>query len=215
MGEYWMDFQQIEKIARTHMLDRKIHNEREPGWIFYHGLRTAGIAEELCSLLRLEINSDVVFVSSLFHDIGKGNEPHNETGADLTKTLLAEYFPGDKLEQICQVIRLHNQRTREEELPPEVKIVQDADLLDHAGPIQAWLTFYWSGTHNETIKDHIRFITGEENLTWIKKLRGQLNFDVSVAMYDERIRWQDRFFKTFRKVYFEGVWHADSSFSGA
>jgi len=200
----------IEQIARTHMLNQKTHTGREPGWIFYHGLRTARIAEEICGLLNLDIDKDVVFTGALFHDICKDNEPHNETGADLTEKLLADYFPGEELARIGQVIRLHNQRTKDNDYPLEVKVVQDADLVDHTGPIQPWLAFYWSGSYNETIDDHIRFITGEENTMWIEKLRAQLNFDVSIALYDERIRWQDRFFEMFRKVYLEGVWHDGS-----
>jgi uncharacterized protein len=202
-----MDHRQIEQIARAHMLDRQEQTEREPGWLFYHGLRTAKIAEEICNLLGLQTDRDVMFAGALFHDIGKGSEPHNQKGAELTERLLAKHCTKEELAQICEIVRLHNQRHESKAHPSHVRAVQDADLIDHAGPIVSWLAFYWSGTHNETIHDHIRFITGEENAKNRMEMRSRLNFDVSVAMFDERVCWEDSFFKTFREVYFDGVWH--------
>jgi uncharacterized protein len=202
-----VDHKQIEKVARTQMLARKEQNEREPGWLFYHGIRTANIAREICELLNFEINVDVVFAGALFHDIGKGSEPHNLEGAKLTKRLLEKYCTEDESSQVCEIVRLHNQRHDSKNHPPGVRVVQDADLIDHVGPIVPWLAFYWSGTHNETIHDHIRFVTSEKNDKYRKGMRSRLNFDVSVTMFDERVRWEDSFFETFRKVYFEGVWH--------
>ncbi|MBN1264665.1 MAG: HD domain-containing protein [Anaerolineales bacterium] len=203
-----MNREQIEQIARSVMLDCKTHKEREPGWIFYHGLRTARIAEDICSLLDLNIDGDVLFTGALFHDIGKGSKPHNIVGAELTGKLLGTHFDEEELDRICEIVRLHNQRNNGHEYSLEVRVVQDADLLDHVGPINSWLAFYWSGTHNETIEDHVSFITSEETEQERERLRSQLNFDVSVRMYDERILWEDRFFETFRNVYFEGVWHS-------
>lgn len=202
-----MDHRHIEQIAIAQMLDRQEQTGRERGWLFYHGLRTAKIAEEICSLLGIETDKDVVFTGALFHDIGKGSEPHNLKGAELTERLLMAHFTKEELTQVCEVIRLHNQRRESKEHASYVKVVQDADLIDHVGPIGPWLAFYWSGTHNQTIHDHIRFVIGEENDRYRKGMRSRLNFDVSVAMFDERVRWEDSFFETFRNVYFNGIWH--------
>ncbi len=200
-----MNREQIKELARMQMLERKEQNAREPGWLFYHGIRTARIAEGLCGILRMKIDSDVIFAGALFHDIGKGSEPHNVKGAELTEKLLENHCTEDQLTQVCEVVRLHNQRHDSKDHRPSVRVVQDADLIDHVGPIVPWLAFYWSGTHNETINDLIRFVTGEKNDRYRKGMRRRLNFEVSVKMFDERIRWEDSFFETFLKVYFEGT----------
>jgi uncharacterized protein len=202
-----MDRNQIEQLARTHMLERKDHAAREPGWLFYHGLRTAGIAEELCRFMKMDIDRDVLFAGALFHDIGKGSEQHSVKGAEITRSLLVDHCSGEDLARICEIVQLHNQRNGSAGHSPEVRVVQDADLLDHVGPMGPWLAFYWSGTHGENIQDHLGFMTGEENARHRSRMREGLNFAASVALYDERVRWEDGFFETFRKVYFEGVWH--------
>ena len=89
--------------------------------------------------------------------------------------------------------------------------MQDADLIDHVGPIAPWLAFYWSGAHHEAISDHVRFVTGEENEKYRSGMRSLLNFDISIAMFDERVRWEDGFFEAFRGAYFDGVWHDDGA----
>jgi uncharacterized protein len=202
-----MDVAEVQRIAKAQMETRKEHNAREPGWLYYHGLRTAKIALELAKLLGAEINREVVYAGALFHDIGAGSEPHNVRGAELTGKLLDPCFSEPELAAVYQIVELHNQRQESKEYAEPVRIVQDADVIDHVGPIVPWLAFYWSGTHGETIHDHVRFITGEENERLYRRRRERLNFDVSLRMFDERVRWEDEFFKTFRQVYFEGIWH--------
>ncbi|MHC4717689.1 MAG: HD domain-containing protein [Planctomycetota bacterium] len=204
-----MNRDQIEEVARDRMLERKEQEAREPGWLFYHGIRTAKIAEKLCDLLEMEVNRDTVFAGALFHDIGKGRDRHSLVGAKVTKTLLERHCTSEELEAVCEIVRLHNQRHGQERCPEVVRVVQDADLLDHVGPIVPWLAFYWSGTHREAIDSHVRYVTGEENQRYRKGMRERLNFEVSVTMFDERVAWENDFFETFRRVYFEGVWQGD------
>jgi uncharacterized protein len=203
-----MNREQIEQLARTRMLKRQEHDGREPGWLFYHGLRTARVAWQICDRLNLEIDRDVVYTGALFHDIGKGSEPHNLKGAKIVAKILEKHCDGDRLQQICEIVRLHNQRQVSGDHAPAVRVVQDADVLDHVGPVAPWLAFYWSGTRNETVDDHVRFITGRDHVRYLQKMRNMLNFDVSLAMFDERVRWQESFLETFRKAYYEGEWHA-------
>ena len=204
-----MDVAEVERIARAQMETRKEHDAREPGWIYHHGLRTARIALELAELLGSEIDREVVYAGALFHDVGKGSEPHNVRGAELTGKLMASCFGKAELALVCQIVEYHNRRQESKEHAKSVRIVQDADLVDHVGPVGPWLAFYWSGTHGETAHDHVRFITGEENERFRRGMREGLNFDVSLRMFDERVRWEDEFYKTFRQVYFQGIWHSE------
>jgi len=200
-----MNRELIERIASARMLKRQEHNGREPGWLFYHGLRTARIAETLCSRLNLETDRDVIFAGALFHDIGKGSEPHNVKGARITAKALEKHCSVDELTRVCEIVRLHNQRHASGEHSDAVRVVQDADVIDHVGPVVPWLAFYWSGTRNETAGEHVRFITGKGHAGYLQRMRSQLNFDISVTMFDERVCWQEEFFETFRNAYFGGA----------
>lgn len=200
-----MNFAESERIAKEQMETRKEQSAREPGWLYYHGLRTAKIALKLAELLGAEINREVLYAGALFHDIGKGSEPHNVRGAELAGRLLSPCFNNPELASICQIVELHNQRQKSKEHSIPIRIVQDADLIDHVGTIVPWLSFYWSGKHGETIHDHIRFVTGEENERYRRGMREQLSFYVSIRIFDERVSWEDEYFKNFRRIYFEGI----------
>lgn len=201
-----MDLKHIEKIAHQQMGSRKELSTREPGWLYYHGLRTAKIAHQLCQTINFDGDAETIYVGALFHDIGKGSEPHNIRGAELARTLLVNECDAGQLNTISKIIELHNQRHDSQKHPLFARIVQDADLLDHVGPIAPWLSFYWSGTHNETMHDHVKFMLGDENNSFITGMRKRLNFDASRKMFDKRTRWADEVLRTIREVYFNGVW---------
>ncbi len=200
-----MDLKHIEEIAYQQMGNRKEPKSREPGWLYYHGLRTAKIAQQLCQVIHFDGDIETIYTGALFHDIGKGSEPHNVRGAELVRTLFVNECDAGQLNTISKIIELHNQRQDSEKHPMFARVVQDADLLDHVGPIAIWLSFYWSGTHNETMHDHVKFVLGEENKGFIVGMRKRLNFDASRDMFDKRTQWADEFLMAIREVYFSGV----------
>ncbi|TCZ79287.1 hypothetical protein E0485_05310 [Paenibacillus albiflavus] len=81
-----MNIQTINEIALKTMSKRKSHLRRERGFIYYHGERVGKIALKLRENLFPDQASmdDIIYVGSLFHDVTKGIEPHNITGAHLT-----------------------------------------------------------------------------------------------------------------------------------
>ena len=198
---------QLRRIAEEQMAGRKEQKAREPGFLFYHGLRVAGIALELADALHIAVDRDVLYAGALFHDIGKGAVAHNERGAEIALDLLRDLFDESHLARVVEIVRLHNQRGDAAEHPVAAKIVQDADALDHFGPASVWLTFYWSGVYGETIHDHIRYVASEETAAHHAARREALNFGVSRRFFDERLRWEKTFLEQFRRTYFEGVWH--------
>ena len=149
-----MNVQIIVQIAQTEMAGLRT-DTREPGWILYHGQRTGKLAVLLAGKLKCQIDCDILYTAGLFHDIGKGNDLHNEVGANLTRNLLSGIVTSTELDTICDVIRYHNQREKSDSFSDYVKLVQDADLIDHVGLIDVWMAFYWSGHHGESIHDHI------------------------------------------------------------
>ena len=199
-----MDSQLIDKIAWQAMSGRSEHTRREPDWLYYHGHRTGKIALWLVDKIRDPVDRAVLYTGSLFHDVGKGIEPHHEIGASKARELLSPFCTVEELDVICNIILYHNQRNNPDH-PSYIKIVQDADLLDHVGVIGPWLAFYWGGSRNETINDHLNFFQSGENLRYRQGLRNGLNYAVSVEEFDRRIDFEDEFFNRFHQIYMDGI----------
>ncbi len=49
----------------------------------------------------------------------------------------------EKLMEIAEIIRCHNLRSSNEDWPKHIRIVQDADMLDHMGTMDVWLNFVY------------------------------------------------------------------------
>lgn len=199
-----MDSQLIDKIAWQALSGRAEHTRREPDWLYYHGQRTGNIALWLADKIGNPVNRDIMYTGALFHDVAKGSEPHHEIGANQTRELLSSVCTADELDAICNIILNHNQRNVPGH-PAYIKIVQDADLLDHVGVIGPWLAFYWSGSRDETFDDHIKFFRSGEIIQHRQELRSSLNFDVSAEEFDRRIEFEDEFFNRFHQVYMNGI----------
>ena len=200
-----MNLEKIEKIAHDEMASRITHQHREPGWILYHGIRTGKIACHLVRKIGLDEDPDALYVAGLFHDIGKGKDYHNEVGAKRTHELLSNLIPKKILDTICEMIQLHNQRKHSANHSNLAKLIQDADLIDHTGLIDIWLSLYWSGNRNETIQDHLKWFKGKDFDQWRDYMRNNLNFDVSRQILEDRIQKSDQMFVEFHNMYFNGI----------
>lgn len=141
---------------------------------------------------------DVIFVGALFHDVTKGIEPHHKTGAQLIKTILYEECSEKELGEISEIIEFHNSRNRED-LPFHIKIIQDADILDHFGTLEVWLKFMYSAHKEENVFDAIRLWNSTENLEYIRAAKESLNFELSKEIFDKRIEFVTLFQKQFKK----------------
>lgn len=200
-----VDLTRINKIAEEYMRGHEDKNGREQGWIYFHGVRTAKIALRLSSECGLEADRDVLWIAGLFHDIAKNQERHNERGADLAEELLKDHCPADLLERIVRTVRHHNQRKKSDSFPVEERIIQDADLIDHCGHIGVWVVFYLHGSHRESFDDHAAYFQSDKQLGWRNYMQSHLNFAESKRILDERLRFEDAFFKEFRRLYTDGI----------
>lgn len=72
-------------------------------------------------------------------------------------------------------------------------LVQDADYLDHVGPLGIWLALYYHGARAETIADALSFSRGDERAEAIARIRKSLNFDISVSILDQRVGCEENF----------------------
>ena len=200
-----MDIEQVEAVAHAEMAARKDQDFREPGWILYHGKRTGKIAVHLAGLIECSIDLDCLYVAGLFHDVGKGQDDHNEVGARRTRELLAGLLSEDDLDGVCETIRLHNQRKTADDFSEQLKLIQDADLVDHAGSIDVWSTLYYGGSQGESMHDRLAYLTGDDCRQSRDYMRTHMNFDVSLKMFDQRTGAADRFFAELHRTYFEGM----------
>jgi uncharacterized protein len=189
-----MDLQQIRKIAVDNMATRRSHLEREPGYVYHHGLRTANLAIELMARIGAPPDDDpVLFAGALFHDVGKGFSAHHETGADIANSLLADVCSSVELDRICDIVRYHCIRKQGLDLDNGILAVQDADMIDHFGTQEIWINFHFRAYNHENQGDAIEFWDSDNFRKQTARLRELLNFDISKSIYDDRVDFQDRF----------------------
>ena len=194
-----MDLDRINEIAHNTMSHRKSHLQREKGFIYYHCQRVAKIALSLRRELFPDEDAmdDIIYVASVFHDVTKGIEPHQETGAVLVKSLLRDECSPEQLEFISDIIALHNNRNHEE-LPYYIKLVQDADMLDHFGSMEIWMNFLYSAHGERNVLESVQFWEGEEYDSYLKKSRSQLNYDRSKRIFDTKLEFVQQFQARFK-----------------
>jgi len=176
------------QIARSAMAGRRAHPQRERGYTFHHGLRTARLALALHEQISrpLEVSESLLFVAALFHDVGKGYEPHNRSGAAAVKRLLAGQLTPDEIKAAGRIVREHNLRKNNRRCWTASKIVQDADLLDHFGAHGVWLCLRDSAIHGRNDEQTLQFYNGPEYQALLVKARKSLNFPISRLAFDGR-----------------------------
>jgi uncharacterized protein len=158
-----MDLQKLKELAFQHMGSRKAHREREMGFIYYHGQRVANIAVTLRKLVLPEDDSkdDLLTAAAFFHDIAKGIEPHGQYGAVLAGELLKEHCKPDELSEITELIRCHQLREKGAGYSEHIKILQDADILDHFGVIEIWMNFQYYAFTDGPVTESVKFYKEE------------------------------------------------------
>jgi uncharacterized protein len=193
-----MDLNLITELAHKNMAKRKAHSHREKGYVFYHCQRVAKMSLNLRKIIIPDDSNldDVIYVGALFHDVAKGIEPHNERGAVLVREILKDACTEDDISAISEVVQKHNERMISN-IPTHIKIVQDADVLDHFGSMEIWLKFMYSAYENETAFDALALWNSDEFLSYNKDSRQSLNFDVSRELFDKKALFHRQFQERF------------------
>jgi len=190
-----MNRKKCVQVARSAMAGRRAHPDRERGYTFHHGLRTARMALELHKQISrpLEVSESLLFVAALFHDVGKGYEPHNRSGAVAVKRLLAGQLTPEEIKQAGRIIREHNVRRKNRRCWTASKIVQDADLLDHFGAHGVWLCLRYGAIHGRVDEQMLKAYNGPQYQQYLGKARKALNFQVSRLAFDGRVAIERQF----------------------
>lgn len=188
-----MDFERLEALAQKHMGHRKSHREREIGHVYFHGKRVANSV----LLLREKLfpgdssHDETLRCAGLFHDLGKGIEPHDRTGALLVRELLREELTAPELKEVCGLILAHDNRRPGSDIhSPWEKLLQDADLLDHFGTQGLWLSFTYYAYMGQKGMDELPGFYETEWEKVVSRNRAALNFEISREIYDEKIEYE-------------------------
>lgn len=192
-----MDFDRLDEIAAHLMKSRQAHTMRETGSVYYHGTRTARGILTLRKAVLPEDNDhdDILRAAAMFHDVGKGIEPHNEYGALLAKEALKNEVTPFELNEIERIIYAHCLRSPGSgEHDNWCMLLQDADLLDHFGVYEIWMNVnYYAYTH-EGIDEQVVFYRDElEN--FLDEHAKLLNFDVSKRIFAEKAEFERAYAK--------------------
>jgi len=133
-----------------------------------------------------------MIVASLFHDVAKGIEPHGQYGATLVREILNGYCDISEIEDIADLIHCHQLRKKDTNFSEYVKIIQDADLLDHFGTIEIWMNFQYYAYADKPITESVKFYN-EQFDGHTMEIRNLLNFEVSQQIFDDKITFQKMF----------------------
>ena len=189
-----MNFDELDKLAFQYMGKKKSHKEREIGAAYFHGKRVAnGVIELRKKLFDDDSMDDILRCAGMFHDIGKGIEPHSRSGAVLVRDLLKDEMTEMELEHVCRLISTHCDRQPQTgEHSWDEKLLQDADLLDHYGSQGIWMSIcYYAYTTQQEMDQVPAFYMGE----WQKQITEQrklLNFDLSKKIFDEKVSFEKK-----------------------
>ena len=199
-GNIKMDLVKIRQRAYELMGKRKAHLEREVGGIYYHGQRTAKIAITLRKHILPDDKSkdDLIRAAAYFHDCAKGIETHSTYGTAVARKALEDLTTEDELDFICHLIGKHQfRRNNDENTSDYVKILQDADLLDHFGVYEIWMNIQYSAHTNGSMEDTMKFYEEHHN-AFVEKNRKFINYDISKRIYDEKIEFEKRYIERFK-----------------
>ena len=184
-----MDFDRLNAVAEKLMKHRKAHREREAGSIYDHGQRVMKLVIALRKEVVPEDDSmdDILRLAGMFHDIGKGIEPHAAFGAPIMLQAVKAIAADKEAQEAARLIAAHCDR-RPDEPVHDVweKLIQDADLLDHIGTYNIWMDIQYFAHREMGVNEAAAFLKEKaENDTAFH--RTQLNFEVSKRIYDDRI----------------------------
>ena len=189
-----MNIKTIKELAYQYQINRKPHDDRERGYIYYHGERVARFSIELRKKLFPNDNKydEHIIAASLFHDVGKGLNPHAEYGAVLVREILKGHCEVEEIEIIAEIIGYHQSRRKENNYPQYVKIVQDADILDRFGTLDVWLNFQKRAHQDAPIAHSLEFYRNDFE-GYAKFMRDMLNYNLSKEIFDEKMEFSRSF----------------------
>ncbi|MDR0861254.1 MAG: HD domain-containing protein [Oscillospiraceae bacterium] len=201
-----MDLQAILRVASEQLEGRSSHDFKERGNKFHHGQRVAKLAVHLRELLFPNdgARDDVLTAAAWLHDVCNGEKDHGELGAELTRKLIAAYCTEGELDELCELIRVHDERKPESGYSDAIKLLQDADMLDHFGTNFIWVWFAYAVPLGQNAYDAREWQRG--NAERAERHRNQLNFDLSRRIFDDKQAFVAQFAERFSAELDGEIW---------
>lgn len=187
-----IDYERLDEMAAGLMKERKAHLGREVGFIYRHGRRTAVGAVELRGRVTDDAgHDDALRVAAMFHDVGKGIEPHARTGALITRDALNGLLPPALLEEVVFLIGEHKNRASENLW---ARLLQDADMLDHFGTIEVCLSFQYGMESGDGLDSSLNWYQ-EHFRPYAARVRKRLHTHAALFVFDEKVAFTEAFVK--------------------
>lgn len=190
----------IAELLKQELASKSSHEWKEPGNKYDHGVRTAKLTLHLRELIFPDtddpaLDEDILTVAAWFHDICNGQDDHERAGAEYIETLLAEYCTAEELAAVCGLVRVHDHRTTEPEktMPDAVKLLQDADMLDHLGTYDVWITFCEFCHQHRTPMEYAEQFTNGVFDRFAAHWRSRMNYPQSLEIFEEKIAFECAF----------------------
>lgn len=194
-----MNLTYIAELAAREMKGRASHKEKETGNKYFHGCRTARLAEQLAENIAYKGTLETIIVAAWFHDICNGSENHEVSGAEKTADLLKEHYPEKEIQEIYHYISLHDSRNKRN-LSLGLQILQDADFLDHFGTFEIWNSFQYAFSKDIPMVETAQMILQNGEQQFREEIQS-LHFEISKKLYIEKKEYVIQFVK---RVLLEG-----------
>ncbi len=180
-----IDYDALDALARKLMARRKAHPMRETGFIYKHGKRVARSVILLRERLFPEdaLHDDALRIAAMFHDIGKGIEPHNVSGEALVRAMLAGLVPETLLQDVARLIAAHTRHDGPH--TPDEMLLMDADVLDHFGAVEIALSAQYGAYDEKGVETMLEWYQ-EQYPPYCARTRERLHFDLTKAIFDEK-----------------------------
>lgn len=205
-----MNLPVIKELAYNYMSNNKAHRDCETGFIYYHGERVGNLSIALRKELfpANESDDDIIIAASYFHDIAKGIEPHGKYSSILIGDILKDYCDNYELKKIVEIIKYHQVRVKDNNYPDYVKLVQDADFIDHYGTVGIGINFYQALYSDINMKDLVVRFQNEFEKNSERK-RELLNYELSKKVYNKRVEFTKAFVDRFSVEVDGGIYSSD------
>lgn len=148
------------------------------------------------------IDIDSLKIATIFHDSGyneieRGN--HALVGADICRKYLLEHdYPLEKIDFICDLIKLHSDKNRlMDDIPIELILLIEADLLDDTGAhgivMDVWVEALNENTSFESILKHIERYTHKLMQT------NPMRTAIAKEIWDKKTELTNEFYRQYKE----------------
>lgn len=178
---------------------------------YFHALRVLTLAQKIAQEENLsdEVNSDLLWVLALFHDIGRNKKlleeeqihSDDKTNDIYNSQLFEKYiYPLiDNKNLVQQLSILVDDFSQKKYENFESRIVKDADDLDEIGILNFWRMGVFAGKHNQDPQEVVNFFYQHDVFDKQKKV-DKLFFNFSKKIAKKRILEMSQIMNDFRDL---------------